>query len=68
MLMAGPLGALSVGLVASTTEFEDDVNGGSPGGHCRQVRQHAPVTLKTTSLAGPLGGAASGSGSVHDRG
>jgi hypothetical protein len=31
-LMAGPVGALSVGLVASTTEVEKDINGGTPGG------------------------------------
>jgi hypothetical protein len=35
--MVGPLGALSTGPAASTTEFEDDVNGGVPGGHCQRV-------------------------------
>jgi hypothetical protein len=31
-LMAGPMGALSVGLAASTAEVEEDINGGTPGG------------------------------------
>jgi hypothetical protein len=34
MSMAGPLGVLPAGLVASTTEFEDDVDGRPHGGHC----------------------------------
>jgi hypothetical protein len=30
--MVGPLGALSAGPAAATTEFEEDVNGGPHGG------------------------------------
>jgi hypothetical protein len=32
MLMADPWGALPAGPTASTTEFEEDVDGGPPGG------------------------------------
>jgi hypothetical protein len=32
MLMVGPLGALPAGLAASTTEIEEDVDGGPRGG------------------------------------
>jgi hypothetical protein len=38
-LMVGPLGALPVVLVASTTEVEDDVDGGPPGGCYQRVQQ-----------------------------
>jgi hypothetical protein len=37
MSMAGPWGALSTGPVASTTEVEDDVDGGPLGRRCRWV-------------------------------
>jgi hypothetical protein len=62
--MAGPLGALLVGLTASTTEFEDDVDGGPPRGRCQWVRHRPQLSLKTTSMAVPMGGALSGSGSI----
>jgi hypothetical protein len=48
--MAAPLRALLVGPTASTTEFEDDVDGGHPGGCCRRVRQRPPPSLMTTGL------------------
>jgi hypothetical protein len=62
-----PLEVLLVGPVASTTEFEDDIDVGAPGGRYRWVRQRPPLTLKTSSMAAPLGGTASGSDSVHHR-
>jgi hypothetical protein len=45
-----------VGPTASTTEVEEDVNGGPPWGHYRGggVRQHPPPRLKMTSMAGPI--------------
>jgi hypothetical protein len=51
--MAEPLGMLLVGPIAATTDI-GDVDGGSPGGCCRQVRQWPSPKLKT-SMAGPLG-------------
>jgi hypothetical protein len=63
-----PPGVLPVGPVVSTTEVEDDVDGGPPGRHCRQVRQRPPWRLKKTSMAGPLGGATGGFDNVHHRG
>jgi hypothetical protein len=65
--MAGPLGVLPVGPTASTTEFEDDVNGralGGTAGGSDSVRHQA---WNTTSMAGPLGGTVDGSGNVHHR-
>jgi hypothetical protein len=53
--MAGHPGALPVGPTASNTEFEDDIDGGPPGGHCRWVWQRPPPRLKTSSMASPLG-------------
>jgi hypothetical protein len=53
-LMAGPLGTLSMGPAVSTIEVGDDVDGGSPGGRCRQVRQCPPPRLKMTSMVDPL--------------
>jgi hypothetical protein len=48
--MAGPLGALLVGPAASTIEFEDDIDGGPPGGTaCGSGSVHHRV-LKTTGL------------------
>jgi hypothetical protein len=52
--MAGPLGALSAGPTASTTDVEDDVDGGPLGGRCRWVRQRPPLWLKKASMVGPL--------------
>jgi hypothetical protein len=63
--MAGPLGVLPVGPIASTTEFEDDADGGPPGGHYRRVQQCPPSSLKMMSMTGPLGGATNGSDSVR---
>jgi hypothetical protein len=60
-----PLGALSAGPVASTTDVEEDVDGGPPRRCCRWVWQRPPLRLKKTSMAGPLGGAADGTGSGH---
>jgi hypothetical protein len=51
--------------IEATTEVED-VDGGPPGGCWRQVRQRPPPKLKT-SMAGPLGGASSMSGSGYHR-
>jgi hypothetical protein len=39
----------------------------APWGCCRRVRQRPPLSLKMSLMAGPLGGAASGSGNVHHR-
>jgi hypothetical protein len=55
MSMAGPLGVLLAAPAASTTEFEDDVNGAPPMGRCRWVRQRPPLRFKTMSMAGPWG-------------
>jgi hypothetical protein len=63
--MAGPLGVLPAGPVAATAGV-GDVNGGPPGGCCRQVRQRPPPEF-VTSVAGPLGGATCRSGSGHHR-
>jgi hypothetical protein len=54
--MTGPLGALPAVPAASTVEFEDDVNGEPPGGHCQWVRLRPPLSLKILSMVGPLGG------------
>jgi hypothetical protein len=53
--MAGHLGVLSVFPAAITTEVEDDVDGGPPGGCSRYFRQRPPPKLKMTSMVGPLG-------------
>jgi hypothetical protein len=63
-----PRGALPVGPAVATTEVEEDVDGGPLGGRCRWVRQRPPSSLKRTPMAGPMGGAANGSGSGHHRG
>jgi hypothetical protein len=65
--MAGPLGVLLAAPAASTTEFDDDVNGAPPRGRCRWVRQRPPLRFKTMSMAGPLGGAVGESGSIRNR-
>jgi hypothetical protein len=67
--MAAPLGALSAGSAASTTEFKDVVDGGPPRGRCQRVRQRPPPSFDDVD-GGPLrgGGAAAGSDSVHHRG
>jgi hypothetical protein len=44
-----------MGPAASTTEFEDVIDGQPPGGRCRRVRRHPSLSVKTTSMAGPLG-------------
>jgi hypothetical protein len=46
-----------VGPGVSTTDVEDDIDGGPPGGCYRQVWQHPPPRLKKTLMVGPLGGA-----------
>jgi hypothetical protein len=51
--MACHLGVLPTGLATSTTEFEDDVDGGPPGGPYRWVQQRPPPNLKMTSMAAP---------------
>jgi hypothetical protein len=56
-----------VGPVASTTEVEDDIDGGPPVGCCRQVRQRPPPSLKMTLMAGLLEDAAGGSGNIRHR-
>jgi hypothetical protein len=52
MSMAGPLGVLSVGLAAATTEV-GDIDGEPLGGCWRQVWQRPPPELET-SMVGPL--------------
>jgi hypothetical protein len=64
----GPPGGAPVGPTASTTEVEEDVDGGSPGGRCRWVQQRPPLRLRTTSMAGPLGGTTGGFNSVRHQG
>jgi hypothetical protein len=59
--MVGPLGVLLAGPAASTTEFEDDIDGGPPRGRYRQVRQRPPLSLKTVSMVGPQGALSMGS-------
>jgi hypothetical protein len=66
--MAAPWGALSMGLVASITEVEEDVDGRAPG-------EALPVGLATSTTkveedvnGRPLGDATGGSGSIHHRG
>jgi hypothetical protein len=44
----------------ATTEVKEDVDGGPPGGRCRQVQQRPPPRLKKTSIAGPLGALSAG--------
>jgi hypothetical protein len=44
-----------VGPAATTTDVEDDVDGGPPGARCRWVQQCPPLRLKKMSMAGPLG-------------
>jgi hypothetical protein len=51
----GPLGALPVGMAASTTEVEEDVDGRPPGGCYQWARQHPAPMFKMMSMAGPLG-------------
>jgi hypothetical protein len=53
--MVGPCGALPVGPTASTTEFEDDVDGGPPGGRYQQIRQRPPQSFEDDVDGGPLG-------------
>jgi hypothetical protein len=60
-----PWGVLSPGLAAATTEVKD-INGGPHGGCCQQVWQRPALELET-SMAVPLGGAVSRSGSGHHR-
>jgi hypothetical protein len=55
-----------VGPGVSTTDVEDDIDGGPPGGCYRQVWQHPPPRLKKTLMVGPLGGGTAGrSGNAH---
>jgi hypothetical protein len=51
--MAAPLGVLVAGLAAAITEARD-IDGGPPGGCCRDFWQRPPLMLKM-SMAGPLG-------------
>jgi hypothetical protein len=55
--MAAPLGALSAGSAASTTEFKDVVDGGPPRGRCQRVRQRPPPSFDDVD-GGPLRGGA----------
>jgi hypothetical protein len=57
--MAGPLGVLVAGPAAATTDVED-VDGGPPGGCCRDFRQRPPSMLKTSTTS-HLGVLAAGS-------
>jgi hypothetical protein len=50
--MVGPLGALPASSTTSTSEFEDDIDGGPPEGRCRQ---RPPLSLKMTMIVGPRG-------------
>jgi hypothetical protein len=59
-----PWEALPACPTLSATEFEDDVDGRTSVGRCRQ---HPPPSLKTMSMAGPLGGSAGMSDSIHHR-
>jgi hypothetical protein len=66
--MVGPLGgAVPVRPIASTTEFEDNVDGKPPRGRCRQVWQRPPPRFEDYIDGGPPGGVAGGSDSVHHR-
>jgi hypothetical protein len=65
--MVGPLGALPVGPPASTTEFEDDVDGGTPGRCCRCIQQRPPSSFEDDVDGEPHGGAVGGSDSIHHR-
>jgi hypothetical protein len=49
------VGVLPVDPTVVTTEVEEDVDGGPPGGHCRWVHQQPPLSLKRTSMVDPLG-------------
>jgi hypothetical protein len=51
----GPLGVLPVDSTVVTTEVEEDVDSGPPGGRCRWVHQQPPLRLKRTSMVDPLG-------------
>jgi hypothetical protein len=51
----GPLGALPVGMAASTTEVEEDVDGRPSGGCYQWIRQNPAPMFKMTSIAGPWG-------------
>jgi hypothetical protein len=44
-----------VGPAATTTDVEDDVDGGPPGARCRWVQQCPPLRLKKMPMVGPLG-------------
>jgi hypothetical protein len=57
--MAGSLGALPAGPAASTTEVEEDVNGGPPRRCYRWVRQRPPPMLKMSMAPLPAGPAGS---------
>jgi hypothetical protein len=63
--MVGPLGALPVGPIVTTTEVEEDIDGGPPRAHCRRVWQQSPPRLKKMMMVGPLGSATGGSDNGH---
>jgi hypothetical protein len=56
--MVGPLGVLAEGSIAATSDGED-IDGGSPRGCWRQVRQRPPSKLEL-SMVGPPGVLAAG--------
>jgi hypothetical protein len=54
-----------MGPAVPTTIVGEDVDVGPPRRCCRQVHQRPPLLLEKTSMVGPLGGAATRSGSAH---
>jgi hypothetical protein len=60
-----PWEVLPVSSAAPTIIVGEDVDGGPPGRCCGRAQQRSPPLLKETSMAGPLEGAAGGSGSIH---
>jgi hypothetical protein len=69
MSMVSPLGgALPTGPVASTIEFEDDIDGGVPGGHYQRVWQRPPPCFEDYIDGEPPGGAVDKSNSVDPQG
>jgi hypothetical protein len=57
-----------VGLAASTTNVEDDIDGGSPRGALSVGPAASTTDVEDDVDGGPLGGATSGSDSIHHRG
>jgi hypothetical protein len=63
--MVWTLGALPAGPTASTTEVEDDINGGPPWGALSLGLAASTAEFEDDVDGGPLGGTTGGSGSVH---